>query len=427
MASIKQVFQSAIRNGGKTSSRMLSSAQAQVEHAAEHKHASGVKFELNEIQREFQDLARRFAEEEIIPKAAHHDRTGEFPWEIVKKAHSLGLMNGHIPSSCGGLDIGVFNDCLICEELARGCTGITLAIHGTSLGQTPVLVAGSEAQKKKYLGRLVDEPLLAAYCVTEPGAGSDVNGVKTRAVKKGDEYIVNGQKMWITNGGVANWYFLLARTDPDPKAPASRAFTGFIVERETPGLTPGRKEINMGQRASDTRGITFEDVRIPKENVLGAEGLGFKIAMETFDKTRPPVAAGAVGLAQRALDEATKYSLERKAFGIPIAGHQAVAFMLADMAVGVESARLAWWRSAWEVDQGRRNTYFASIAKCLAADVANKCATDAVQIFGGNGFNSEYPVEKLMRDAKIYQIYEGTAQIQRMIISRAILDKAKGK
>lgn len=231
--------------------------------------------------------------------------------------------------------------------------------------------------------------------------------------------------MWITNGGVANWYFVLARTNPDPKASASKAFTGFIVERETPGLTPGRKEMNMGQRASDTRGITFEDVRVPKENVLLGEGAGFRIAMETFDKTRPPVAAGAVGLAQRCLDEAAKYALERKTFGIPIAGHQAVAFMLADMAIGVETSRLAWQRSAWEVDQGRRNTYYASIAKALAADVANKCATDAVQIFGGNGFNSEYPVEKLMRDAKIYQIYEGTAQIQRMIISREVIEKAK--
>lgn len=255
--------------------------------------------------------------------------------------------------------------------------------------------------------------------------GSDVNGVKTRAERKGDEYILNGQKMWITNGGVANWYFVLARTNPDPKAPASKAFTGFIVERDFPGVTPGRKEINMGQRASDTRGITFEDVRIPKENVLIGEGAGFKVAMGTFDKTRPPVASGAVGLAQRCLDEATKYALERKTFGVPIAHHQAVSFMLADMAIGVETARLAYWRAAWEIDQGRRNTYYASIAKCHAADFANKIAADAVQIFGGNGFNSEYPVEKLMRDAKIYQIYEGTSQVQRLIISREILSNPK--
>lgn len=291
--------------------------------------------------------------------------------------------------------------------------------------QTPVLISGNDAQKKKYLGRLLEEPLVAAYCVTEPGAGSDVNGVKTRAEKKGDEWVINGQKMWITNGGVANWYFVLARTNPDPKAPANQAFTGFIVERDSPGLTPGRKEQNMGQRASDTRGITFEDVRVPKENVLIGEGAGFKIAMGTFDKTRPPVAAGSVGLGQRCLDEAMKYSQERKTFGVPIAKHQAVQFLLADMAIGVETARLAWRMSAWEVDQGRRNSYYASIAKGYAADVVNKIASDAVQIFGGNGFNTEYPVEKLMRDAKIYQIYEGTSQIQRIIIARNLFERAK--
>lgn len=271
----------------------------------------------------------------------------------------------------------------------------------------------------------MEEPLVAAYGVTEPSAGSDVGGIKSRAVKKGDEYILNGQKMWITNGGVANWYFVLARTSDDPKAPASKAFTGFIVEREWAGVTPGRKEINMGQRASDTRGITFEDVRIPKENVLLGEGQGFKIAMGVFDKTRPPVAAGATGLAQRCLDESLKYSLERKTFGVPIAQHQAVQFMLADMAMGVELSRLAFWRAAWEIDQGKRNSYEASIAKCFAADTANKIASDAVQIFGGNGFNSDYPVEKLMRDAKIFQIYEGTSQVQRMIISRNMFERAK--
>lgn len=391
-------------------------------------HASGsggISFELNETQQEFQALARKFCREEIIPVAAEHDRTGEYPWGIVKKAHELGLINGHIPASVGGLELSVFDGCLVAEELAYGCTGIMTALEASGLGSMPVVIAGNEAQQKKYLGRLVEEPIVAAYCVTEPGAGSDVNGVKTKAVKKGDEWILNGQKMWITNGGVANWYFVLARTNPDPKCPASKAFTGFIVERDTPGLTPGRKEQNMGQRASDTRGITFEDVRVPKENVLLGEGAGFKIAMDTFDKTRPPVAAGAVGLAQRCLDEATKYALERKAFGVPIAAHQAVAFMLADMAIGIEASRLTWMKAAAEVDLGRRNTLYASVAKALAADVANKCATDAVQVFGGNGFNSDYPVEKLMRDAKIYQIYEGTAQIQRLIVSRAIIEKAK--
>lgn len=272
---------------------------------------------------------------------------------------------------------------------------------------------------------MVEEPIVAAYAVTEPGAGSDVGGVKTKAEKKGDEYILNGNKMWITNGGIANWYFVLARTNPDPKASVGKAFTGFIVEADTPGVIPGRKEINMGQRCSDTRGITFEDVRVPKENVLIGEGAGFKLAMSVFDMTRPPVAAGAVGLAARAMHEATQYSLQRKTFGVPIAQHQAVSSILADMAIGVETARLAWMRAAWEVDQmSPDRSYHASVAKCYAADMANRVASDAVQVFGGAGFNSEYPVEKLMRDAKIYQIYEGTSQIQRGIIAKALLTKA---
>lgn len=387
---------------------------------------SGLCFELSDEQKALQELARKFTREEITPVAAQYDKSGEYPWPIVKKAWELGLMNGHIPEHCGGVgNLGVFEECLIGEEFSFGCSGIGTAVGGTNLGQTPVIIAGNKEQQKKYLGRLVDEPLVAAYCVTEPGAGSDVAGVKTKAVKKGDEWIINGQKMWITNGGVANWYFVLARTNPDPKCPASKAFTGFIVERDWPGVNPGRKEMNMGQRASDTRGISFEDVRVPKENVLLGEGDGFKIAMGAFDKTRPPVASGATGLAARALYEATKYALERKTFGVPIATHQAVAFMLADMAIGVESARLAWQKAAWMVDHGQRNTLMASVAKCHASEIANKAATDAVQIFGGNGFNTEYPVEKLMRDAKIYQIYEGTSQIQRLIISREILTAAK--
>ncbi|CAG4942000.1 unnamed protein product [Colias eurytheme] len=386
---------------------------------------TGMCFELNDEQKALQDLARKFTREEIMPVAAQYDKSGEYPWPIVKKAWEVGLMNGHVPEHCGGLNMGVFDGCLVGEELAFGCTGIMTAMEASGLGQTPVIIAGNKEQQKKYLGRLIEEPIVAAYCVTEPGAGSDVAGVKTKAEKKGDEWILNGQKMWITNGGVANWYFVLARTNPDPKCPASKAFTGFIVEREWAGVNPGRKEQNMGQRASDTRGITFEDVRIPKENVLIEEGAGFKIAMGAFDKTRPPVAAGATGLANRALYEATKYAMERKTFGVPIAQHQAVSFMLADMAIGVEASRLAWQRSAWMVDHGQRNTLMASVAKCFASEVANKAAADAVQIFGGNGFNTEYPVEKLMRDAKIYQIYEGTSQIQRLIISREILTAAK--
>jgi acyl-CoA dehydrogenase len=268
-----------------------------------------------------------------------------------------------------------------------------------------------------------EEPLMCAYCVTEPIAGSDVAGIQTKAVKQGDKWVLNGSKMWITNGSKANWYFVLAKTDAT--ASAGRAFTGFVVDANTPGISVGKKEINMGQRASDTRGITFENVVVPEENVLGKVGEGFKIAMGAFDITRPLVAAGAVGLAKRALDEATKYALERKTMGKAIAEHQAISFMLADMAMGVEASRGLVHKSAWIRDQGQRNTYYASMAKAMASEVANKNAADAVQIFGGNGFNSEYPVEKLMRDAKIFMIYEGTSQIQRMIVSRHLLDSFK--
>lgn len=279
-------------------------------------------------------------------------------------------MNLHVPQEYGGMGMGCTEGCMVAERLAYGCSGILTAVEANGLGAMPIILAGNEEQKKKYLGRLIEEPIMCAYGVTEPGAGSDVAGIKTKAEKKvktetllknprkmyifrhsqGDDYVINGQKMWITNGGVANYYFVLARTNPDPKCPASKAFTGFIVDRDTPGVTPGRKEQNMGQRASDTRGITFEDVVVPKENVLIGEGAGFKVAMGAFDNTRPPVAAGAVGIAQRALDEATKYALERKTFGTAIINHQAVSFMLADMAIGTEASRLCYIKSAWQND-----------------------------------------------------------------------------
>merc|ERR1712038_1398794 len=404
----------------KPGARSLSNAPQ----AATATQSMGLNFNVTEEQQEFLDLAEQSTKNEIIPVAPHYDRTGEYPWPVLKKAHETGLMNLHIPQEYGGMGLGTLDGCLITEKMAYGCTGIMTAIEANGLGSMPIMIAGNHEQKKKYLGRLLEEPLMCAYGVTEPGAGSDVASLKTTAVKKGDEYVINGNKMWITNGGIANWYFVLARTG-DKGTPAGQAFTGFIVDADTPGVTPGRKELNMGQRCSDTRGITFEDVVVPKENILIAEGAGFKVAMGAFDKTRPPVAAGAVGIAQRALDEATKYATERKTFGQPICEHQAVAFILAEMAMNIESSRLIMQRSAWEIDQGRRNTYYASIAKALAGDVANKAASDCVQVFGGNGFNTEYPAEKLMRDAKIYQIYEGTAQIQRVIISREILAKAK--
>ncbi|XP_074603709.1 medium-chain specific acyl-CoA dehydrogenase, mitochondrial-like [Brevipalpus obovatus] len=386
----------------------------------------GVHFTPTEEVQEMIGIARKFAADEIIPKAAEYDRTGEYPWDIIKKAHKLGLMTTHMSPKYGGLGLSLMDSCLIAEELAYGCTGISTAMLANELASAPLTMFGSDEDKKEYLGRLTAEPLMCAYCVTEPGAGSDVAGVKTTAIKNADgDYVINGQKMWITNGGVANWYFVLARTNLDPKAKLSQAFTGFTVEADTPGVVVGRKEMNMGQRACDTRGVTFEDVVVPKKNIVGGEGFGFKVAMGAFDLTRPAVACGATGLARRALDEATKYAFERKAFGAPIGSFQAIQFILADMAIGVETSRLAYMRAAWEYDQGRRNTYYASVAKALAGDVANQCAANAVQVFGGAGFNSEYPVEKLMRDAKIYQIYEGTAQIQRLIIAREHFEKTK--
>lgn len=385
----------------------------------------GLNFDLTETQREMQQLARKFGREEILPRAAEYDQSMKFPWDLFKKAWELGLLNGFVPEKYGGLGQGIVEGCLVAEEMHYGCTGITTALQSSALAASPIMMGANDEQKKKYLGRLVEEPVIGAYCVSEPGAGSDVNGTKTRAEKKGDEYVINGQKMWITGGGIASWYFVLARTDLDPKAPAGKAFTGFVLDADTPGITPGRKEIMMGQRCSDTRGITFEDVRVKKENIVMGEGAGFRLAMGAFDRTRPPVACGAVGLAQRCLDESTKYALERKAFGTAIINHQSIAHLLAEMAIGIELSRLMVMKSAWECDNGRRNTYLASVVKAYAGEMAVKSADNAIQIHGGNGYNTEYPVEKLFRDSKIFQIYEGTSQIQKLIISREVVNRLK--
>ncbi len=379
-----------------------------------------IDFSLSDEQQQLQDLARKFAKEEMIPKAAHHDQTGEYPHEIAKKAWAVGLMNTHVPEEYGGLGLGVLEGCIITEELAYACTGISTAMEANALASAPVIVAGNDAQKKEFLGMLTAEPKLAAYCVTEPGAGSDVSGIRTTAKKVGSDYVINGAKMWITNASVADWYFVLAYTDVEAK---HKGMSGFVVHAKTPGIIVGKKEWNMGQRASDTRGITFEDVKVPEKYRLGAEGDGFKIAMAAFDHTRPAVASGAVGLARRAMDEAIEYAKTRKTFGKPIAAYQAVSFMIADMAKDIEAARLLVHKSAWAIDRGDRNTKFAAFAKAFAADTAMRVATDAVQVFGGYGYSNEYPVEKLMRDAKIYQIYEGTSQIQRLIIAKEIFDR----
>ncbi|MGK5089150.1 acyl-CoA dehydrogenase family protein [Bdellovibrionota bacterium FG-2] len=377
-------------------------------------------FTLSDEQQQLQDLARKFAKEEIIPKAAHHDETGDYPHEIAKKAWELGIMNTHIPGEYGGMGLGVLEGCIITEELAYGCTGIATAMEANTLAAAPLIVAGSDEVKKEFLGMLTAEPKFAAYCVTEPGAGSDVSGIRTIAKKVGGDYVIDGSKMWITNASVASWYFVLAYTDPAAK---HRGMSGFVVPANLPGITVGKKEWNMGQHASDTRGITFENVKIPERYRIGKEGEGFKIAMSAFDHTRPAVASGAVGLARRAMDEAIEYAKTRKAFGQPIAAFQAISFMIADMAKDIEAARMLVQKAASMIDNGHRNTKFAAMAKTFAADTAMRVSTDAVQILGGYGYSAEYPVEKLMRDAKIYQIYEGTSQIQRLIISKEIFER----
>ena len=378
-------------------------------------------FGLNDEQRALRELAHEFAANEIRPHSAHHDQTGEFPREIVRKAWELGLMNTHIPQEYGGLGLGVLEGCLLAEEAAWGCTGIGTAMEANNLAEAPLIVAGTDEQKRRWLAPMTEEFKLAAYCVTEPDAGSDVAGIKTLARQVGDEYVIQGEKMWITNGGVADWYFVLATVDPTLK---HRGMTAFVIPRDTPGVEVGKKEKNLGQRASDTRSVVFNEVKVPAANRLGKDGEGFKIAMAAFDHTRPVVSAAAVGLARAAFEHAVDYAKTRTTMGVPIAKHQSIAFMIADMAKDIEAARLLVWLSAWTIDQGRRNTKEAAFAKCFAADTAVRVALDAVQIFGGYGFNAEYPVEKLLRDSKVFQIYEGTSQIQRLIISKEIFDRA---
>ncbi len=380
-----------------------------------------IDFSLSEEQQMLQEMARDFSAKEIRPVAEHHDQTGKYPHEVLGKAHELGLLNTHIPAKYEGLGLGVLEGCLIAEETAWGCTGIGTAMEANTLAQCPLIVADDEDINKRFLTPMVHEMKLCAYAVTEPGAGSDVQGIKTTARKVGDDYVINGQKMWITNGSVADWYFVLAYTDADAR---HKGMTGFVVPADTPGITVGRKEINLGQRASDTRGITFEEVVVPAKNRLGLEGQGWRLAMAAFDHSRPLVASAAVGLARAAMDHATEYATVRKTFGRPIARHQAVSFKIADMAKDIEAARLLVRLSAWKIDQGMRNTREAAMAKCFAADTAVKAAMDAVQIFRGNGYSTELPVEKLLRDSKIYQVYEGTCEIQRLIIAKEIFERA---
>lgn len=374
---------------------------------------------ISEEQQQLVDTARKFTAESITPVAGEHDEHERFPTEIFEAAFELGLMNVEIEEEYGGLGLSTVDGCLIAEELAYGCAGIATSIMCNHLGALPLMVGASEEQKHKWLGRITENFEFISYACSEPDAGSDVAGMKSKLVAKdGGGYVLNGQKRWITNAGHAGLYTGFATIDPKLK---HKGITAFVVERSTPGVSVGRKEKKLGQRASDTCDVLFEDVEIPEENIIGEPGKGFYVAMEVFDKSRPMIGACAAGLIRRCLDESRRYALERKTFGVPIANHQAIQMILADMAIAYEASRLLYLKAAWEVDNGVKRSITSSLAKCFSADAAVKAATDAVQVFGGYGYTREYPVEKLYRDAKLLQIYEGTSQVQRMVIAKNIL------
>ncbi len=376
-----------------------------------------VDFTLTDEQKDIRDLAHDFAEKEIRPVAWEYDRDSTWPQEIVQKAWEVGLMNSHVPEEYGGSGLDYLTGCLIEEELGWGCSGIGTSLMCNGLALAPVALGGSEEIKKQYLGMLTEEPKLASFCLTEPDAGSDVSGMKTMAVRQGDKYVLNGSKCFITNGSHADWYTVYAKTDREA---GHRGISAFVVPADA-GVTVDKKEDKLGQRASDTATVSFNDVEIPAANLLGEENKGFKLAMMTLDRTRPGVAAMATGIARAAFEFAVAYSKERVQFGVPIAMHQAIQFMIADMATKIEASRLMTYKSGVLLDQGQRNTLASSHAKRFSADSAMEVATDAVQVYGGYGFIKEYPVEKLMRDAKIMQLYEGTSQIQRLVIAREVL------
>jgi acyl-CoA dehydrogenase len=376
-----------------------------------------VDFTLTDEQKNLRDLAHDFAEKEIRPVAWEYDKEGTWPQDVIDKAHEVGLMNTHIPEEYGGAGLSYLDGCIIEEELAWGCSGIQTSLGANGLAGAPVGLGGSEEVKKEFFEALAAEPKLASFCLTEPGAGSDVSGMRTKAVKKGDKYVITGQKCFITNGQYADYYTVYAKTDLDA---GHRGISAFLVKRDDT-IVIDKKEDKMGQRASNTATVTFNETEVDAKYLLGEENKGFKLAMMTLDRTRPGVAAMATGIARAAFEFATEYSKERVQFGVPIAMHQAIQFMIADMATKVHLSRLATWNSAVLLDQGKRNTLESSHAKRFAADTAMEVTTDAVQIYGGYGFIKEYPVEKLMRDAKIMQLYEGTSQIQRLVIARETL------
>jgi butyryl-CoA dehydrogenase len=392
-----------------------------------NKEESGLDYFLTPEQKMIKDLARKVAEEKMRPVRAELDEKEEFPWEIVKVSAEAGLMGVSMPEEYEGFGGGILEYCLVAEELSRVCLGIATSVVANGLGAMPIVLFGSPEQKKKYLPPIAKGKKLAAFGLTEAGAGSDAGALRTTATRKGDGYILNGTKQWITNGGEAETYSIIAMTD---RSKGPRGASAFIVEKGIPGFNFGKKEKKMGIRSSATRELVFEDCFVPKENLIGKEGMGFIVTMRTFDRTRPGVGAQGVGLAQGALEEAVQYAREREQFEKKIISFQAVQHLLADMATHVEAARALVYSVARYIDQSENPKEISKVsgmAKVFASDVAMKVTTDAVQVFGGYGYMRDYPVEKMMRDAKILQIYEGTNQIQRNVIGLELSKEYAGK
>jgi acyl-CoA dehydrogenase len=377
-----------------------------------------IGFRLTPELEELQVRARRFAQEEIAPIAAEYDEREEYPHFVTERAYEAGLANMNVPVEYGGPGLGLLANCVATEELGAACSGITTNLMVSNLATVPLVLFGTEEQKQRFLETLIEERGLAAFCLSEPQAGSDAGSIQTTALLDGDAYVVNGHKIYTTNGSFASYYTVFALTDPEKGA---RGMSTVLVPADLPGIEVVKVEKKMGQRASNTAQITFTDVRVPRENLLGQEGRGFPQALKVLDYGRAGVAALSTGVARQALELATEYAKERVQFGKAIAELQAIQFMLADMATEVEAARLLTWQAAWMADEGLPQAKQAAMAKCYAADVAMRVTTDAVQIFGGYGYMRDHPVEKLMRDAKILQIYEGTNQIQRIVIARNLL------
>ncbi len=378
-----------------------------------------VDFSLEPKQIELQEKVRDFARREMIPNARKYDESAEFPWDIVKKAYEEGLMNGPVPVEYGGNGHNIFESALASEELGAGCVGIGICMDANTLALTPLLLGASEEQKKRFFGQIIESKGVAAYALTEPNAGSDVAGIKSTAILHGDKYILNGHKRFITNGAVSEFVTVFAMVDPEKGA---RSLSAFVVPTKSPGVKVVSNLKKMGQRASIQTEFIFEDVEIPKENLIGGEGQGFILAMKTFERTRTGVAALSVGNARAAYETAKEWAKNRIQFGKPITANQGVSFMLADMATEVEAARLVTWYSAWAYDHGQKTkNVLSAMAKMYASDVAMKVTTDAVQVMAGEGYSTDYLVEKMMRDAKLCQIYEGTNQVQRLVIGKGIL------